>query len=193
MKYLLLEDKLGISFGYRETWTALRMRTGLIHHKEIRRSLWRSEHKDEELVIKKGNRTTPGFNPDERIAEAVDAWLEGEVLGHNIDAIMCMDLAMLGVVEPAWDIATIDNLRGGVYNYMGRPFLVTTPISATRFSKNTRDIKLMNDGADSLEEWLELNEDGDGYDVYIEPYVVKAGGWILQRDLEKFMRITERR
>lgn len=190
MKYLLLEDKLGISMGYRSTWSVMRAKSGLIQAQEVARSIWRSKHKQRQLLVKYRTRKVPAFNDSPAVFNAVEDWVEEMLLESEADAILCMDQALLGLVEPQQDVATIDNLRGGVYEFRGKPFMVTTPISAIHFGKNTRDIKMMNGGADSLEEWLELNEDGEGYDVYIEPYTVKAGAWILMRDLEKFVRIT---
>jgi len=191
MGILILEDKLGISQGYRDHWISLVLGAGLRPEAVTHRSIWRTQVASMfALLIRKGNRKSPGFNPDPAVQSVVHSWVKGVVEVEKPELILCMDVALLGIVEPAWDIATIDNLRGGVYDYSGTPWLVMTPISAIHTQKRPKDIKVMNDGAESKDEWEE--EERDPEELFIEPYTIPFGKRILAADLRKAYRIMLR-
>lgn len=189
MGVLVLEDKLGITGGYEYRWSQMCQRAGLNPEYMRRISLWRSPiAKSHQLITKRGNRKTPGFNPE--ITGVIREWLHAHVKSIRPEAIICMDLAALGVFESAWDIATIDNLRGGVYAFFGIPAIVMPPISAVNTSKKPRDIRMMNEGIESKAEWDEEEHDED--EVWMEPYSIPYGEWVLQADLKKLHRILNR-
>lgn len=198
MGILVLEDKRGISDGYKQTWDSMCWAAGLNPNRMIHRSVWRSPlTRQVELLTQKGNRKTPGFNPDRNTQLRIHAWLMSLIEQFKPELIICMDLALLGQVEEGWDWATIENMRGGLYNYFGIPFYVMTPITAVNTKKSTKDIAIMNQGVFSKEEWDEQHEsdedqeEQDLNEIYVEPYSVSLGKWILAGDLRKLRIILE--
>lgn len=191
MTILLLCDKLGISAGYESAWSSMLMSAGLLSQSIVRASAWHSPvAKAHKLLIQKGNRKSPGFNPDEVVQDLLRSWLTQQVKIHKADFILCMDVAMLGVVESSWQIATIDALRGGTYKFAGIPFLVTLPITAIHSQKKLKDIRAMNEGAESVEEWDEdEHEEGE---FFVEPYTIPYGRWVIAADLRKASRLLQR-
>lgn len=193
MTILLLEDKLGITQGYMDLWESLALGCGL-NPQEIRRySVWKSPIASRmRLLTRKGNRKSPGFNPE--ITGALHNWL-GETIKHvKPRLIILMDVALLGLIEESWDIATIDNLRGSVYNYRGIPLVVTTPISAVHSQKKPKDIRAMNEGAESKDDFERRQESGEleEEELFVEPYTIPFGKRILSADLRKCARILQR-
>ena len=177
-------------------WESLLMGAGLIPGNCRRYSAWKSPLVSQlTLLTRKGNRKSPGFNPDERTQHMLSSWIHDCIDKTKPELILCMDVALLGLVEPRWDIATIDNLRGGVYDIGRRPFVVTVPISAIHNNKKPKDIKAMNEGYESQDEWEAAkgnnDDDVDDKDVYIEPYVIPYGRFVLSCDLKKVARILE--
>lgn len=168
------------------------------------------------MAIQKGNRKTPGFNPDPRVVDIVRRWFDEQVRKYNPDSIIITELSLLGIFEPNWKIAMIDSLRGGIYPYKKAdgsviPVMITVPISAINTQKKTKDIRAMNRGSESKSEWEEqrayeaqLNgigdsesEDGSGEEdeieeLFFEPYTIPYGRWVLAADLRKFFRVTGR-
>lgn len=192
MAILVLEDKLGITEGYMQSWASMCLAAGLRPDLMKRYSAWRSPlAKDHMLLTRKGNRKSPGFNPDPHVKKDVRDWVIYTARHSNAEAILCMDVALLGIVEGKWDIATIDNLRGGVYDFYGIPWLVTVPISAIHNKKSTKDIKAMNDGHES-EDDFEEDDERDEKEIWIEPYLIPFGKWLLSADLRKLHRILEK-
>lgn len=192
MAVLLFEDKLGITDGYQSAWQSLCIANGLNPQAFTRFSLWRiaalARHVDK-LLIRKGNRKSPGFNP--ATADIVREVFTKAVAAVNPEAILVMDVALLGLFEPDWGSATIDNMRGGVYDWQGIPVLITVPISAIHTQKKTKDIAMLNDGATSQDEWEEgEHEEGE---FFMEPYVIPYGRFVLVSDLMKLSRILSRR
>lgn len=186
MPILLIEDKLGITSGYLGHWESMCMAAGLNPRGFIHRSLYRDSYSRAlPLMIKKGNRKTPGFNPEVMgtVANTVHKWIK-EI---QPELILCMDLVALGLVEPSWDIATIDNCRGGVYDVNGIKFVITVPISAINTKKSPKDIKAMNDGVADKDEWEESEHDEE--ELFVEPYTIPYGKWVLASDLRKVNRL----
>lgn len=192
MALLILEDKLGITAGYKSTWEALCFKVGLSPSDFQHYSVWRSPLVHEfKLLDKKGNRKSPGFNEDPMAQAAIDNWIRYTIQHTRAEAILCMDFAVLGLIESSWDIATIDRLRGGVYRFASIPFVVTVPISAIHQKKSAKDIRAMNQGREHEDE-IEDDDDDDVNHMWMEPYTIPFGRWILNADLKKFVRIISK-
>ncbi len=188
MTIVLFEDKLGITTGYLEHWTDLLQSVGLDPHRVRRVSTWKDPSMSMlTLLTRKGNRKSPGFNPDSQTQELLTRWVISVCESLHPELILCMDTALLGLVEPSWDIATIDNLRGGVYSFFGIPWLVMTPISAIYTQKKPKDIRFLNDGAEDEDEFEESDHDPEEF--FMEPYTIPYGRRILAADLKKATRI----
>jgi len=196
MGIVLFEDRLGISSGYETIWHSLLNSNGLAGQEVIRRSTHRTFGKRMQLLITKGNRKSPGFNPDHGVQAALNEWVKTQLRQLRPDGCICMDPAILFMMNPDWDQATLDNLRGGVYRILDIPFIVSLPISAWHTQKKEKDIARMNEGFTDKDEWEEEHggdeTDGDITSVWIEPIVVPYGRFVLNRDLQKFKRILER-
>lgn len=186
MQILLFEDKLGITENYFPIWNSMLMAVGLDSKQFTRVSIWRAKGiPHSKLLIRKGNRKSPGFNPD--YIHAVSSWFHATIEDLKPDVIVIQDTALLGIIEPAWDIATIDNLRGGVYKLGTIPLLVMQPISAVHTKKQPKDIKILNDGEDDKDAWEESDrEEGE---LWLEPYTYPLGRWVINADLNKLRRI----
>lgn len=191
MKILVLEDKLGITSGYMDHWDNLIRGAGFSPVNFVRYSVWKSPTMvNQKLLVKSGNRKSPGFNPDSRTCHIVRSWFNHTIEAVKPDGIICMDVALLGIFEKAWDIATIDHLRGGVYyvhtpgSNKTVPVIITVPISAIHDRKKPKDIRAVNDGAESQDEWEQ--QDHDPEEIFFEPYTVPFGRWVLGQDLRKF-------
>jgi hypothetical protein len=155
------------------------------------RSLWQaSATRNLPLLIKKGNRKAPGFNPDEKVQQAVWFWVKEMIRTTKPKVIMCSDAAMLGMVEKDWNLATIDTMRGGVYRLYGIPFVVITPITAVNTQKKPKDISVLNAGAESKHEFEEEEHEDDEF--FVEPYTIPFGRIVLAMDLRKVYRIWAR-
>lgn len=191
MAILVFEDKLGITSGYLSTWENALFKVGLNHQQVRRYSIWKSPATSRivpHLLVTHGNRKTPGFNPSGDIQLQVLHWVYHTIDAIKPEMIVIMDMALLGILEPNWANATIDNMRGGVYKLRGRPCLVMTPISAINTQRSVKDIRAMNDGAESENEF-EADEDRDPNELFIEPYSIKSGRWIFFSDLRKLSRL----
>lgn len=189
MAILLLEDKLGITANYLPIWDSMLLRQGMMPAHFRRFSIWKStvpEAVKAKLLIQKGNRKTPGFNPE--VAGVVHGWVKHTVDSIKPEMIVLMDLALLGLIDPNWDTATIDNHRGGIYKIFGIQTLVMTPISAINTMRSVKDVRIMNDGAETKEEFME-DEDHDPEELFVEPYSIKSGRWIFRADLQKLARL----
>lgn len=188
MTILLLEDKLGITSGYMDIWDSLVLGAGLYPSSIRRFSAWKSPIASRfTLLTRKGNRKSPGFNPDPDVMSHLTTWVGHTAAQVKADMIICMDTALLGVVEPSWDIATLDNMRGSVYDFRGLPFLVITPISAIHTQKKPKDIRAMNDGAETKEDFEDSDHDPEEF--FVEPYTIPFGKRILSADLRKAARV----
>lgn len=187
MTILLLQDKLGITDGYKPIWERMVTGAGLWPSNFRLVSAWKSQLAGKyTLLTRKGNRKAPGPNPE--IKDVLERWLDTSIQLQKATMIVCMDPAFLGMVESSWDIATIDNMRGGVYDYKGKPFMVIPPISAINTQKKPKDIRAMNDGAESEDEF---NAEDDE-DFFVEPYTIPYGERILGADLRKVWRVYSR-
>ncbi len=204
---LLFEDKLGITPGYEGIWQSLLLKIGFIDTTVIRRNTFKSLGSRVRLLTRSGNRKAPGFNPDTRVQMVLRKWVEAEIKRLNPALILCMDPALLFILNPDWDQATLDKLRGGVYRVYGVTWLVMLPISAWHQKKSDKDIARLNDGFTSRDAWekatildhvtgeevTDSEEDDEDDDrvggVWLEPVVIPSGQFILTKDLEKARRL----
>lgn len=190
---LVFEDKLGITAGYESIWASLIMSCGFVKYDVIRRNSYRSLGKSMQLLVKKGNRVTPGFNPDEQTQHRIRQWAMSQIQAVRPAGILCMDPVILFMLNPDWDQATLDTLRGGTYRILEIPVVVTLPISAWHVKKQMRDIARMNEGHTERDEWEE-SHGGDESDLelnhmWLEPTVVPYGKFVLRADIMKLARI----
>lgn len=193
---LFFSDKLGISQGYQNLWHSLLNSVGLMDYTFIERNSFRSLGNTVQLLTRIGNRKAPGFNPDPTAQQAIRSWALTQIQVINPLAIACWDPALLFLVNPNWEQATIDLLRGGVYRVLERPFLVMLPVSAWHTQKKQKDIIAMNDGYADQEEWEEAHGgvelDSELNNMWIEPLVVPYGRFVLKADLLKLNRVIGR-
>lgn len=190
---LIFEDKLGITAGYESIWANLMLSSGLARYDVIRRNSFRSLGKNLQLLVRKGNRVTPGFNPDEQAQYKIRTWVLSQVQTLKPLGIICMDPVILFMLNPDWDQATLDTLRGGVYRIEGIPTVVSLPISAWHTKKQMKDIARMNEGHMEQDDW-EMAHGGDESDLelnhlWLEPTVVPYGKFVLSADIKKFARV----
>lgn len=193
---LLFEDKLGISTGYESIWQSLLLQQGLLGVEVNRRNSFRSLGSKIQLLVKKGNRKSPGFNEDPQAQHQIRTWVQTQISLLNPVGIICMDPVILFMMNPDWDQATLDNLRGGVYRLRGVPTVISLPISAWHNVKKEKDIARMNEGFTEEEEWDE-EHGGDETDselnqIWMEPVSVPYGKFVLKQDIGKLSRIIGR-
>src|SRR5690606_6432018 len=111
--------------------------------------------------------------PDPSIQDMLKRWMMEQIERTDASAVLIQDAALLGLFEPNWSISTIDYMRGGIYPWTrkdGRviPVLITVPVSAVYSQKKTKDIRAMNNGAESKSEWEEqraFQQEIEGYDA----------------------------
>lgn len=168
-RILYFTDKTGVSDGYKRSFNLLLLNAGINHQQVVITHIYNLVS---DPLVKKGNRKAPGFNPD-RKREITDAFaLRVDAIKPDIIVVSCP--AVLGLLTDwDWGLATLDKCRGGVYDWQGIPVIVTIPITAIHQQVDERVLK-----------------DLEGEDVASEPYRVKQGGWILQRDWEKVGRFV---
>lgn len=194
---LLFEDKLGITTGYESIWNGLLGVTGLLPYPLHRRSTYKAYGSKFQLLVKKGNRKSPGFNPDLEVQRELRLWVTRELNNIKPMIVLCMDPALFFLMNPDWDQATPDNMRGGVYEINGIPFICMLSISAWHNKKSDKDIARLNDGYTDEEEWEE-EHGGDESDtenvgaIWLEPVSVPYGKFVLRKDLDKAYRILLR-
>lgn len=166
-RILYLTDKFGVSQGYEPAFTKMVQAAGIPRSRIILANIYALIDKP---LVKRGVEKTLRFNPDRKneILKAV----EQRVRAIRPTLIVCSDPVSLGIFAK-WDqrIATIDKMRGGVYEFMGIPVIITMPVTAIHRNIDEKMVK-----------------DSEGEDVVYEPYKVPQGAWILARDWEKASR-----
>lgn len=194
---ILFEDKLGITTGYEGVWSGLLAVTGLLSTTIHRRSTYKAFGNKHQLLIKKGNRKSPGFNPDPEVQRDLRLWVSRELSNLEPAVCICMDPALFFLMNPDWDQATPDNMRGGVYRVENIPFICSLGISAWHNKKSDKDIARLNDGYTDEEEW-EADQGGEESDtanigaIWLEPVSVPYGKFVLRHDLDKASRILSK-
>lgn len=195
---LLFEDKLGITSGYEGVWQGLVLKAGLAGVIINRRSAYKAFGERVQLLIRKGNRKAPGFNPDERTQAILRTWVKRELDILKPTVCIFMDPSLLFLVNPDWDQSTLDNLRGGHYDLWGTPIIIMLPISAWHQRKSEKDIARLNEGFTDKEEW-EAEHGGEESDtenigaIWMEPVSVPYGKFVLSHDLQKANRVLRKR
>lgn len=196
-KILLFEDKLGITSGYESIWQSILLQARLVDVRILRRNSYSYFGNRVPLLSRKGNRKQPGFNPDPRVQNLITRWIENECEQVLPTICICMDPALMFLANPDWDQATGDNLRGGNYRIMGRPWVFTLPISAWHRKKSEKDIAKLNEGYVDKEEWEE-DHGGDSQDteqagaIWMEPVTVPEGRFVLRADIAKAGRVLRK-
>ena len=203
LKLLVFTDAVGISDGYKKLWDNLLSQTGLddkFVHVQTRSAY--SFFKKSDLLEWSKQRKQPGFNTDEAKQAKLVNWVIDVLNQHQPDMVMCMDPALLFLLNPIWSQATIDKLRGGLYLYRGLPWIVSLPITAFHNKMKQADIAKLNDGYTDKVDFEEYrsSEDGDEPDdesdeetmEWHEPIIVPMGRIILRFDLEKTARILRK-
>lgn len=194
---LLFEDKLGITAGYESTWQQLLLKEGFGGVVVDRRSAYKALGDRIQLLIRKGNRVSPGFNPDYQTQRVIREWVEMQLSNVKPTVCICMDPSLLFLFNEDWDQATLDNMRGGHYEYLGVSFIISLGISAWHAKKSQKDIARLNDGYADKEEW-EAEHGGDEQDteglgaIWMEPVSVPYGKFVLRADLGKANRVMRR-
>lgn len=197
MTILLFEDKLGITSGYESIWQGLLLSAGLAGVTIARRSSFKAFGNRVQLLTRKGNRKAPGFNPDPSVRSTLTSWVHAELNKTRALVIVCMDPALFFLMNPDWDQATPDNMRGGVYEFQGVPLIGILPMSAYFSKKSSKDIARLNEGYSDKDEWEADHggeeQDAESTEVWLEPITVPYGKFVLLRDMQKVSRIYKRR
>lgn len=118
---------------------------------------------------KYGNETTWKYDKDK--VEQIQTAFANRVSIIKPKLIVVADPASLCVFTRELRMATLDKMRGGVYEYNGIPVIITFPITAIHQRVDSRIVK---------------NEDGET-DTQ-QPYRVQQGAWILNQDWAKIGR-----
>lgn len=202
-RILYIEDKLGITQGYQNLFASLLLGCGISPAQVYPFSLYKKQNMPQ-LLTRYKNRKVPSFNPDQHAQSIIQATVESAVRTVKPSLIICTDPACLFMLVPEQAIATIDNLRGGVYKLFGITCLVTIPISAWHRQVKEKDIARLNDGFSDKDAWEQAHEnesdDNDGPDdsddehdgaVWVEPVVIPFGQFVLKKDFGKAKRILD--
>lgn len=203
---LYFSDPIGITRGLQGIWNLLTQDTA----QPV--SMYRLMNK-RVLLTYKGNRKAPGYSLDQRVRDEVESHVRRLVEKFEPKVIVTSDPAMLFLcvnqAEEHWSWATIDNLRGGVYDYRGIKLLVTYPLTAWMREVRERDIASANDGYSDEEEFeASKNEDESDDDdsddsnesdskredhFYVPVMTrVQVGKFCLKSDWAKAQRLVEK-
>jgi hypothetical protein len=209
---LFFEDAVGITKGYKPILQRMLNAAGL--GEKTHRYAFRSVYKrfDKKMVLEwSGNRKAPGFSRKPQVQSALRAYVNECIAQHQPAFIVAMDPSILFLFNDNWDQATIDKLRGGVYQYHAEvagivPCIVTLPLTAYHNKVSSKDIAKLNEGfvekAD-FEEWREKiadgdedasadSEDEDNTMEWHEPIQVHMGHIMLMFDFAKLARLMIR-
>ena len=165
-KILYFTDKFKVSKGYEPAFGRILKKAGIKRLQVFNTHIY--DLVDTPL-IRKGNEKTWRFNPERK--REIESVFRQRVQTIQPQLIVVSDPAVLGIlVGWDWNLATLDKCRGGVYYFDGIPCIVTYPITVVHTH---------------VDESLAYGEDDDNKQ---QPYRVKSGSWILQRDWEKVGR-----
>lgn len=167
-RVLYLTDKFGVSQGYEPAFGKMVQRAGIPRNRIIIANIFSLIDKP---LVKYRTEKTLRFNPDRK--DVILKAVEQRIRAVKPVLIVCSDPVSLGIFAN-WDmrIATLDKMRGGVYEFDGIPVLITLPVTAIH---RNIDERLIRDSADE--------------EVRYEPYRIPQGAWILARDWEKAARL----
>lgn len=147
---LYFEDKLGITTNYESLFRSI-MHSVRLDPAGLRKfSLYRG-YPHVNWLVPYANRKALTWNP-ERVHQIKEI-VESVIRQVNPKLVICADPAALSVLGVPADYATLDVLRGGVYDFAGRKFLVTIPISAWHRQVKEKDLMIVNKGFTDKEEF----------------------------------------
>lgn len=165
-RILYITDRYKVSRGYEPAFTKMLNRAGI---KRMQVTVTDIYGLVQDPLKRRANEKTWRFNPDKK--SHIESAFRQRIQTIRPDLIVVSDPAVLGVlVNWDWNLATLDKCRGGVYSYGGITCIVTYPITVIHTHVD-----------DTLVE-------GEDEENKQEPYRVKSGAWILQRDWEKVGR-----
>lgn len=213
---LVFEDSVGVTAGYKGIWMDLLNKVGLQDSVVMVkvRSSYLHFRKKEHLEFKK-TRKQPGFNTNPNVQRRVEEWVATCIAQHKPDIIACFDPALLFLLNPVWNQATLDTLRGGLYIRFGIPWIVTLPLTAYHSKMKPKDIAKLNQGfteKGDFQEYLESmhgdDEDSEEDDdvkgpgeyedddkstmEWHEPIIIPYGRIVLEWDFQKVARVMGR-
>lgn len=167
-RILYLTDKFGVTSGYEPAFDRMVTAARIPRNRIILANIHNLIDKP---LVKYKTAKTPRFNPDRK--DQILKQVSMRVQAVKPVLIVCSDPVSLGIFAN-WDsrIATLDKMRGGVYEFNGIPVIITIPVTAIHRN---------------ISESLPTDSDGEG--VPYEPYKTPQGSWILARDWEKAGRI----
>lgn len=166
-RILYFTDKFGVSKGYEPAFTRMLAKAGIHRHQILMTDIYGMVPKP---LKKYGNETTWKFDVDK--LDAIRKAFDVRINALRPDLMVVSDPAILGVLANGdRKLATLEKMRGGVYEYNGITTIVTYPITAIHQRVDSRIME---------------NEDGDR-DTQ-EPYQVKDGAQILSWDWQRVGR-----
>lgn len=166
-KILFFTDRYKVSSGYEPAFGKMLRKSGINRSDVVPVDIYGLVSNP---IRKYGNETTWKFDRD-KTHEIEKAFLN-RVSIIKPCLIVVADPAVLGIFAK-WDLrsATLDKMRGGVYEWEGIPVIITFPITAIHQKIDSRIV---------------TNEDGE-QDTQ-QPYRVQQGAWILNQDWAKIGR-----
>lgn len=202
-RMLVFQDSVGITSGYKGLWEALLKRCGLTDDVCIvsLRSTYSFFPKGKLLQWDKG-RKQPKHTTNPMWMKDIREFVATCVSQHNPDLIVCMDPALLFMLNPVRDQCTLDRLRGGLYIVGDLPWVVTLPLTALHTKMKTSDIAKLNEGYTDKADWEDFRsaedgeeedeEDDDSSMEWHEPIVVPYGRAVLDFDFQKVSRLLRK-
>lgn len=145
-----LADRVGVSSGYLPIFNMLLVQAR-IDPVEVRIFSVYRRYPQYNWVIPFANRKSPTWNPAhrERYAEILEILIDG----WRPKVIVTADPASLWLTDADPSFATLDVLRGGVYEFSGVKVVVTLPITAWHQQVKEKDIAAANKGFTDKEEY----------------------------------------
>ena len=166
-KILFFTDRYRVSAGYEPSFTKMLHKSGIKRSDIATVDIYGLV---DSPLRKYGNESTWKF--DDTKTDKIEAAFVNRVNIIKPALIVVACPAVLGIFAK-WDkkMATLDKMRGGVYDWQGIPVIITFPITAIHQRVDQRILK---------------NEDGET-DTQ-QPYRVQQGAWILNQDWAKIGR-----
>jgi len=167
-RILYITDKFGVSDGYKPAFERMLNKAGIRREWVILANIYNLVQSP---LKKYGNENTWKFD-DEKL-DRISAAFRSRLTALRPTLVVVSDPAVLGVLANGdRRLATLEKMRGGVYEFEGYRCIVTYPVTAIHQRVDTR---------------LLVNDD-TGEEDKQEPYQVKDGAQILQWDWQKIGR-----
>lgn len=166
-RILYITDKYKVSQGYEPAFKRMLGKCGIPRHAIVTTDIYNLV---ESPLKKYGNSNTWQFDVDKKVEIAAAFAARVRTIKPQLIVVSCP--AVIGIMAE-WELrrATLEKMRGGVYDYEGIPVIVVYPITAIH---RNLDVRLVQ------------NEDGEA-DTQT-PYRVQQGAQILQWDWGKVGR-----